>query len=45
MNWKVVDPGVISGTTLDVPRGTDDATKLLLCGSRRPSLVVKDNFR
>jgi hypothetical protein len=40
-----IDPGLISGTTLDVPRSTDETTKLLRCGSRRPSQVVKDTFR
>jgi len=42
---ECIDPGLISGTTLDVPRGTDETTKLLRCGSRRPSQVVKDTFR
>jgi len=41
---ECIDPGLISGTSLNVPRGKDETTKLLRCGSRRPNQVLKDTF-
>lgn len=40
-----IDPCLTSSTTLDMPRGTDETSKLSRNGTRRPSQVVRDTFR